>query len=408
MSHVHVYSEVGELKKVMLHRPGNELRQIHPFHLQEMLFEDTPYLPAAQREHDAFAQILGDCGVEVYYLRDLFAQAMSVPEARASFTREFVAASHVPSIGLTEAVTDWYQKLSTEDFVEAVFCGIRRYVEPFASDRSLGGRTYKDDLFLVSPLPNCYFTRDSSINVADGVILSHMGKEARRREPILAKYIHRYSDLYRDDPTEDLYGFSLPYGIEGGDLLVLSDRAVCIGCSERTQPGAIEYVAASLFQRGYQTVYAIEMPRGRAAMHLDGMLTMVSDDTFMYNPFMSGAVNVYRLTAGGVLDDGRPAVKCEAADSDWGAVVSNALGKPVNLIPCGGGDAIEGMWELWNLGSNVLTIRPGEVVGYDRNDVCLDLLDKAGITVHTFAGAELSRGRGGARCMSMPIWREDL
>lgn len=408
MSQVHVYSEVGNLRKVMLHRPGNELRQIHPFHLQEMLFEDTPYLPVAQREHDSYAAILKDLGVEVYYLRDLFTQAMEVPEARKNFVREFVDASHIPSMGLREKVLDYYDGLSVEDLVEAIFCGIRRDSPAFADDHSLGGLTYKDDLFVVNPLPNCYFTRDSSINVADGVILSHMGKEARRREPILTKYIHRYSNLYRDDPTEDLYNFDLPYGIEGGDFLILSNKAVCIGCSERTQPGAIEYVAASLFMRGYEAVYAIEMPRGRAAMHLDGMLTMVDTDTFMYNSFMSGAVNVYKLTAGPAGEDGRPSINTAIADSDWGKVVAEALGCSVNLIPCGGGDAITGMWELWNLGSNVLTVRPGEVVGYDRNEVCLDLLDRAGIKVHTFSGSELSRGRGGARCMSMPIWRDNL
>lgn len=404
MSHVSVYSEVGPLKRVMLHRPGNELAQVHPSHLAEMLFEDTPYLPDAQAEHDSYANLLRSLGVEVVYQRDLFTQAMTVSEARRDFTREFVATSHIPSVALGEAVTSFYDGLSTDDFVESIYCGIRKDAPTFASNETLGGRTYKDDLFLVNPLPNAYFTRDSSINVADGVILSHMGKEARRREPLLMKYIHRYADLYRDDPTEDLYDMSLPYGIEGGDFLVLSDKAVVIGCSERTQPGSIEVVATSLFERGYGAVYAIEMPRGREAMHLDGMLTMVDVDTFMYNPFMSGNVNVYRLAPAA---DGTP--RCTVTNSDWGKVVAEALGlSSVKLIPCGGGDAITGMWELWNLGSNVLTVRPGVTVGYDRNPVCLDLLDKAGIEVHAFKGAELSRGRGGARCMSMPIWREAI
>ncbi len=406
---IHVYSEIGELKRVLVHRPGNEIMQVHPFHLQEMLFEDTPYLPDAQREHDEFTSILREQGVEVVDIRGLFEQAMSVPEARSSFMREFVAASHIPSIGLSKAVADWYGGLSVDEFVETVFCGIRRDAEPFASDTSLGGRTYRDDLFLVAPLPNAYFARDSSINVADGVILSHMSKEARRREPLLLKYIHRYAPEFAENPTCDLYGMEYPYGIEGGDVLVLSNRSVCIGCSERTQPGAIEQVALSLFERGYESVFAIEMPRGREAMHLDGMLTMVNVDTFMYNPFLSGSVNVYKLTAGGRNADGERTICCESADSDWGKVVADALGVPsVRLIPCGGGDLIAGMWEMWNLGSNVLTIRPGEVVGYDRNDRTLDLMDKAGITVHTFRGAELSRGRGGARCMSMPLWRDDL
>ena len=406
---IQVYSEIGRLREVLVHRPGDELRQIHPFHLGEMLFEDTPYLPDAQREHDAFTGILHERGVETFDIRDLFEDAMGNDDAREAFTREFVAASHIPSIGLTELATDWYRGLPVEDFVEAVFCGIRRDSEVCAHDQSLGGRTYRDDLFLVAPLPNAYFARDSSISVADGVILSHMGKEARRREPLLLKYIHRYAGKFADDPTEDLYGMGLPYGIEGGDFLILSDRACCIGCSERTQPGAIEVVAKSLFERGFETILAIEMPRGREAMHLDGMLTMVDVDTFMYNPFLSGSVNVFKLTPGACGEDGRPRVRCEVTDSDWGKAVADALGVGgVRLIPCGGGDPVTGMWEMWNLGSNVLAIGPGEVVGYDRNEVSLDLLDKAGITVHTFKGAELSRGRGGARCMSMPLVRDRL
>lgn len=404
---VNVYSEIGPLKKVLVHRPGNELLQVHPFHLQEMLFEDTPYLPAAQAEHDEFTALLRGHGVEVLDIRDLFEQAMQVPEARSAFTEEFVAASHIPSIALAEAVRAWYAGLSVEEFVESIFCGIRRDSEPFESDISLGGRTYRDDLFLVNPLPNAYFARDSSITVADGVVLSHMGKEARRREPLLLKYVHRYAPEFADDPTQDLYDMSLPYGIEGGDFLILSPEAICIGCSERTQPGAIEAIAPRLFERGFKAVYAFEMPRGREAMHLDGMLTMVDTATFMYNPFLSGAVNVFKLTAGATGEDGRPGIVCEQADSDWHKVVADAMGEAdVRLIPCGGGDLIRGMWEMWNLGSNVLALRPGEVVGYDRNDVTLDLMDKAGITVHTFHGAELSRGRGGARCMSMPLIRE--
>ena len=195
----------------------------------------------------------------------------------------------------------------------------------------------------------------------------------------------------------------LPYGIEGGDVLILSDKTVCIGCTERTQPGAIEFIAANLFRRGFEAVYAFEMERGRNAMHLDGMLTMIDRDTFLFNPFLSGNVNVYKLTPG------PNGTKTQPMDSDWGKVLADAMGvSSVRLIPVGNGDEIQGLWEMWNLGGNVLTIAPGEVVGYDRNKITLDLLDKAGIKVHTFEGAELSRGRGGARCMSMPIVREKL
>ena len=168
---------------------------------------------------------------------------------------------------------EYYNGLPLDECVERVYTGVLK--SEFDGGDSLGAVTYLDDLFLVNPLPNSYFTRDSSINIADDVILSHMGKPYRQREPLLMKYIHRAADEYRDNPTQDFCSMELPYGIEGGDVLILSDKVVCIGCTERTQPGAIEFVAANLFKKGFEAGYACEMERGRNAMHLDGMLTMV-------------------------------------------------------------------------------------------------------------------------------------
>lgn len=416
MSHVHVYSEIGKLKRIMLSRPGNELAQLHPFHLDEMLFQDTPYLAQAQAEHDAYADILRSQGVEVFYIRDLFTQAMAHEEARAAFTQEFLTASNILSPGLLEQVLDHYQSLPLEDFVEAVYCGIRSDDPAFAdgSGSNLGYEVAKGGLFIVEPLPNAYFARDSSINVADGVILSHMCKRYRMREPLLLKYIHRYSDLYIDDPTEDLYDMSAPWSIEGGDVMVVSDKAVCIGCFGRTQPGAIEAVASSLFARGYEAVYAFHT-RDPHVMHLDGMLTMIDHDTFMCNPFLKDNVSIYKLTpsasssGAGAAASGKPGVACSFAGTDWAKVMTEAAGIPAaRFIAAGDGDMITGRWESSNLGNNHLTIRPGVVAAYDRNPVTIDLLEKAGITVLAFSGSELSRGKGGPRCMSMPIEREDI
>jgi len=401
---IQVYSEIGSLKKVMLHRPGNELSQIHPLHLEEMLFDDTPYLKGAQREHDAYSSLLKEKGVEIVYLRDLFTQSMENLEVRGRFICEFTEASSISSIMLKDEVVAYYKSLELKDFVETIFVGIRKDHPNFLNTETLGSMTYKDDLFIVNPLPNCYFTRDSSVNVADSVIICNMTKAYRKRESILLQYIHKYSNEYKDAPTNILSDNTLGYGVEGGDILVLSDKVVCIGCTERTSPGAIEYISSKLFDKGYETVYAFELIRGRSAMHLDGMLTMIDYETFIYNPFFSESVNVYKL-----FRDREGRSRVASMPKGWGKILAAALGcTSVKLIPCGNGDIITGNWELWNLGSNVLTVKPGEVIGYERNDVTLELLDKAGIKVHTFSGSELSRGRGGARCMSMPIVREKI
>lgn len=200
---IQVNSEIGPLKKVMLHRPGNELKRVHPFHLQEMLFEDTPLLEKAQAEHDTFAGILRENGVEILYQEDMFAQAMKNESERSAFVEEFLDRSAIPSIGLRDRLAEYYNGLPLDEFVERVYTGVLK--SEFDGGDSLGAVTYLDDLFLVNPLPNSYFTRDSSINIADGVILSHMGKPYRQREPLLMKYIHRGADEYRDNPTQDFY-----------------------------------------------------------------------------------------------------------------------------------------------------------------------------------------------------------
>lgn len=200
---VQVNSEIGPLKKVMLHRPGNELKRVHPFHLQEMLFEDTPLLEKAQAEHDTFAGILRENGVEILYQEDMFAQAMKNESERSAFVEEFLDRSAIPSIGLRDRLAEYYNGfLSMSSW--SVFTPVFSRANSMEGIR-WGAVTYLDDLFLVNPLPNSYFTRDSSINIADDVILSHMGKPYRQREPLLMKYIHRAADEYRDNPTQDFY-----------------------------------------------------------------------------------------------------------------------------------------------------------------------------------------------------------
>lgn len=398
---IQVYSEIGNLKQVLVHRPGNEIRNLHPIQLGEMLFEDTPYLPAMQNEHDVFTGILRQCGVEVVYLADLMREIFASDEVKKPFVEEYVAASHLRSERIAAIIKEYYLSLDTSDFVETIFTGIRRDHEIFRNGTSLGEVTYPEELFMTNPLPNAYFTRDSSVNVGDGVILSHMSKTARNREPIILRYIHNHASIFADTQIKDFYRHDLPYGIEGGDVVVLSDKAVVIGCTERTATGAIEYIGNNLLDRGFERIYAFEFPKARNFMHIDGLLTMIDYDKFLCMSSLNGNINIYKLTKQ------KGVVRTESVLLSWDQMLKNELGlDQITLIPCGNGDPISEAWESWNLGSNVLTIRPGEVVSYNRSDRTLELLDKFGIKVHTFAGAELSRGRGGPRCMSMPIVRE--
>ena len=249
---IHVYSEIGTLKTVMVHRPGNELKQIHPSMLEEMLFEDTPFLPSTQAEHDVFTGILRDKGVEVLDMRDLFKEAMKDDWMRFNFTREFVAASELPSEGLAKSVHSYYSSLDLEDFVETIYCGIRGDNPAISDVRTLAGLVAKQDLFLVKPLTNTHFTRDSSINVGDSYILSRMRMAARKREPLMMKYIVQSAPAYKGKIIDNLYPEKYNYILEGGNFMVLNKDVVCIGSSQRTEPQAIEIVAEELFKHGFK------------------------------------------------------------------------------------------------------------------------------------------------------------
>ena len=400
---IHVYSEIGKLKTVMVHRPGNELKQIHPSMLEEMLFEDTPFLPSTQEEHDTFTGILREAGIEVLEMRDLFTDAMREPWARTNFTKEFVKACNLPSKGLAKSVRKYYESLDLEDFVETVYCGIRGDNPEIGDATTLAGLVSKQELFLINPLTNTHFTRDSSINVGDSYILSRMRMDARKREPIMMKYIAESAAAYKGKIITNLYNPKYPYVLEGGNFMILNKDVICIGCSQRTEPQAIEIVAEELFKQGFKAVYVFDLEKNRQNMYLDDMLSMVDHDTFIYNPLLSGNVPVYKLTYHDYEDS-----YAQFVSNDWRKALCEALNtKSVNLIPCGGDDPIASAWETWNMGSNVLAIAPGEVVGFLRAEVTLNLLEKAGIKVHAFAAPELSRGRGGCRCMCLPIDRAD-
>ncbi|MBQ6410423.1 MAG: hypothetical protein IJI16_00570 [Atopobiaceae bacterium] len=398
-----IHSEIGKLNQVIVHRPGNEFKMIHPSMLSEQLFEGTPNLLHSQAEHDAFTGILRDAGVEVIELRDLFKQAMEDDHARENFTADFVAASHIQSQGLAKSLIAYYNSLDVEDFVESIFCGVRGDTDKVSDTTTLAGLTTGQSLFLVRPLTNAYFTRDACINVGYNYFLSRMATAERDREPLLYKYAIDYTRVYKGKPTKNLYDFKYPYHIEGGCFMQPSADTVFVGISPRTEPQAVEALVDPLYDQGIENIYVFDFLQSHEVLFFDDMLSMIDEETFIYNPLLSGKVPVYKMVPN---PEGDPYLSF--VSDDWKKAIAIALGRELRFIPCGGDDPIVSAWETYNMGSNVLTIAPGEVVGLSRAEVTLDLLDKAGIKVHSFDCSELVYGRAGCRCMALPVNRDEL
>ncbi|MFB9143467.1 arginine deiminase [Vibrio artabrorum] len=400
--YIQVHSEIGELKRVLLHRPGEELNRLHPDYLQDMLFEDTPYLPVAQKEHDFFANALRENGVEVVYMRDLFSEAMLIPQAKEEFINEFISLSHIKSEIIKLAVKKLYIEKKQEEFIDVVLQGIRK--DELSFDKpTLANYLMSDYPYVVDPLSAVYYMRDNSISVGDGTIISRMSKRFREREPLLLKYIHKYVPRFVNSDIKYWYDDDAEYGIEGGDVAVLSEKVVAIGCSERTTFGAIENLSEKLLRNGFERVVVFDMvEKKRSTMHLDDIMTMVDHDKFIINAMMDDRekINVYCVE---LFDE---QLSIELMSGELKTIFEQVLEvEHVTLISCGNGDLVDGIREMWNLGANVLTLAPGKVIAFSRNDITNKQLEDIGIEVIKVPDAELVKGRGGPRCMSMPLLR---
>ncbi len=399
-SPIRVASEVGRLRRVLLHRPGQELENLMPQYLSRQLFEDIPYLEHAREEHDRFAGTLRESGVEVCYLLDLVAEAVDEPAVREQFVSDFIAEIGLSARGVERRVQDYLLALPVPQMLGAMVRGVRK------SD--LGRRDpvhlvdYIDDAypFFVDPMPNLYFTRDPFFTVGTGVCISSMANAVRARETLFGQYLFTHHPLYRRAPV--LHSRSDPFSIEGGDVLVLSPEAVAFGISQRTDPHAVEALAQRIIgeETGICRVLAIDIPKTRAYMHLDTVMTMVDRDKFTIHPSILPAVRAFTLAKR------RGALVIERARKPLAEVLADALQiDRVTLIPCGGASAIDAAREQWNDGTNTLAVAPGEVIASSRNYVTNGILRDHGVVVHEIPSAELSRGRGGPRCMSMPLLR---
>lgn len=403
MSRLNVQSEIGELKKVLLHRPGKELENLTPKRLKSLLFDDIPWLDKAIEEHDAFAQIFKDAGVEVLYLVDLVRETLDQDESlKIQFIKQFIEEASITSDTMKEIVFNYlFSMTSTKVMVETTMGGIRKTDIPDFSKRTLSD-FIRDYPFVTDPMPNLYFTRDPFAIIGEGVSLSKMYSHTRSRETIYGEYIFKYHQQYgQSDLYYDRYQNT---SLEGGDILVLSDKILAIGVSERTHPTAIERLAKNIFyqfETSFDTILAFDIPKKRAFMHLDTVFTQVDKDIFLVHNDMQHTMHAYAITKA----DGQK-LSVKPIEDKLEKILSDYLNEDVKLVKCGGDDSVAGDREQWNDGANTIVIRPGEVIVYERNHITNDLLISLGVKVHTMPSSELSRGRGGPRCMSMPFERK--
>ncbi len=402
---IHNYSEIGKLRKVLLHRIGSEVDGLVPDNFERLLFDDIPYLKVAQQEHDRFAEMLRENGAEVVYYTDEAAKALADPEVKDRFVDEMLAELSFTSLYVREAVTDYLKKMEPRALVEKVIAGVRKHDIEDYKPKTLAEKIDAAYPFFTDPMPNMYFTRDQAACVGNGVTIHHMSTATRRRESLLMKYMYEYNKDFAPEGTEVWYTYDGPFSIEGGDILVLSDKIAALGLSERTTAEGIETFTRNLLTRSdFRKVLVFNIPKKRTFMHLDTVFTMVDYDKFTIHSEIEGPLQLFELTLGAKGD-----IKVNSMTDDLSVVLAKELGLgAVDLIRCGGEDAVAAQREQWNDGSNTLCIAPGTVITYERNYVTNDLLDKSGIKVLTMPSSELSRGRGGPRCMSCPVSREDL
>lgn len=407
-SPIHVYSEIGKLKTVMLHRPGKELENLAPDILHRMLIDDIPYLKIAQEEHDAFAHVLRQQGIKVLYLEDLLAESLTDEKVRRAFLDQLLDESSIKKQDpLHQLLLNYLQELPTKEMVKTVIAGIRKSAIHNSTPSLADLAEDPNYPFYLDPMPNVYFTRDQQAAIGSGMTINRMTFRARRRESLFMETILKNHPDFKN-ATIPVWRDRYHHGrLEGGDELVLNNHVLAVGISQRTSATAITDLAHNLFgHSSYDTILAIKIPHNHAMMHLDTVFTMINYDQFTVHPFIldkAGKIDIYVLQP-----DDHNGVKITEKNDLVQVLKENLHLSELDLIPTGGGDPIAAPREQWNDGSNTLAIAPGEVVTYDRNYVSNDLLRKHGIIVHEIRSSELSRGRGGPRCMSCPLIREDL
>lgn len=401
MKKINVNNEIKPLKKVLLHRPGEELLNLTPNALDELLFDDIPDLEKAIEEHDNFAKIFKDEGIEVVYLEDLMAETLDQNKnLREEFLEKYLKEANISdelayreSKKLLESIKD------TKEFVLKTMSGITLKELGIKNDKVIYNQKYT----AINPMPNLYFTRDPFSSIAEGVSINSMYSVTRSRETIYADYIFNHHKDYKG--VKNFYGRGKDYHIEGGDILNINKNLLMIGISQRTELDAIRVLAKNVLEdqdNDINEIIGVNIPNERAYMHLDTVFTQIDVDTFTYHP---GIISTFHAVKFSLKDYEMIEEYIEKSLDD---LLKDALKlDKINLLPCGGGDPIAALREQWTDGSNTLAIAPGKVIVYKRNTVTNQMLELNDIEVIKLDSSTLTVGRGGPRCMSMPLIRED-
>lgn len=413
MNSLYVGSEVGQLKQVIVHRPGTELLRLTPETKEALLFDDLLWVRCAQEEHDLFSQALQEAGTEVLHLDGLLRETLSEPAAKAYvLDRTFDERVHGPAAA--PALREMAESMSVSELAELVIGGMtkRELLERIDEPRSVVLHSLAADDLVVSPLPNHLFARDASCWVYGGVAVNSMNKPARMRESVTYEAIYRWHPRFTSTEFRR-WSDGVADGqatVEGGDVLVLGNGAVLVGMSERTTPQGIERLAKRLFAGGQaDRVVALRLPVARHFMHLDTVMTMVDEHSFIEYAGL-GDVASYTITPRDLsTDDGEPELNIVGHEPGHAhRAIADALGLHGLRILTADQDVHSAAREQWDDGCNALAVSPGVVIAYDRTPTSNAFLRESGIEVIEVPGAELGRGRGGPRCMSCPTLRDPV